>query len=63
MQAGDSKKNLLQLRKSIYQEVDAMQDDIRDKKLVSWYLMQVEQLEYGPEEAARRHSERRKQLK
>ena len=62
-QAGGGEKNLLKLRQAIYQEVKSMEKDIPDKSLISWYLMQVEQLEIGYEEAANRHSERRRQYR
>ena len=62
-QADGGEKNLLGVRKEIYQEVKSMENDISDKSLVSWYLMQVEQLEFGYKEAADRHSERRMQFK
>ena len=60
-QASGGEKNLLELRREIYQEVKSMGNDISDKSLISWYLMQVEQLEYGYDSAADRHTERRRQ--
>ena len=59
-QTGEGEKNLLEIRKALYQEVKSMEQEIPDKALITWYLMQVEQLQYGYEESARRHSERRK---
>jgi hypothetical protein len=61
-QANGGEKNLLAIRQAIYQEVKSMENYISDKSLISWYLMQVEQLEYGYDSAADRHNERRMQL-
>ncbi len=56
--AGDSKKNLLPLQRAMYEEAKSLVSTNEDKKILETLLWSVEHLEYGAEEAQRRHLRR-----